>query len=218
MSPIEVPAFPNIPAAAIERCRVLSTCALADGLPRSQVLASGISSLWQPAPSIIGQAFTVHCPAGDNLMLHAAIHRAPSGSIIVVQSDPPHFALAGGNVAMVAQQRGIAGFVLDGVIRDVAELREAKFPVFARGAMPKPGTKDKLTALGSPITCAGVTIRCGDIIAADEEGIVVIPHADLDEVLAKAEAKAQKEEAQSLEDWRAAHEQKIDKLLAELKA
>lgn len=212
----DVPTLPPVPDGAIDRCRSLSTCALADALPQTAVFAAGISSLWQPAPRIAGQAFTVHCPAGDNLMLHAAIHRAPKGSIIAVQSDPPHFALAGGNVAMVAQQRGIAGFILDGVMRDVAEVRDAKFPVFARGVMPKPARKERLTPLGSAITCAGVTITYGDVIAADEEGIVVIPCAAIDQVLAKAEAKAKKEQAQSLEDWRGAHEQKITKLIAEL--
>lgn len=212
----DVPALPPVPAGVIARCQSLSPCALADALPRSAVFAAGISSLWQPAPRIAGQAFTVHCPAGDNLMLHAAIHRAPKGSIIVVQSDAPHFALAGGNVAMVAQRRGIAGFILDGVMRDVAEVRDAKFPVFARGVMPKPASKERLTPLASAITCAGVTVNYGDIIAADEEGIVVIPCADVDQVLAKAEKKAAKEAAQSLEDWRGAHQQKIAKLLAEL--
>lgn len=192
-----------------------STCAIADALSRDAVMAAGISSLWQPTPSIVGQAFTVHCTAGDNLMLHAAIHRAPAGSIIVVQSDAPHYALAGGNVCLVAQERGIKGFVLDGVIRDIAELREAKFPVFARGNMPKPGTKNSVTALNVSIKCGGVTVNGGDIIAADEEGIVVVAHKDAEQVVIKAREKAAKDAAQSLRAWREGHEAKIDSLLAD---
>lgn len=214
MTPIETHPMPETDIETVEAFAKLSTCAIADALPRAAVMASGISPLWQPAPAIAGPAFTVHCPAGDNLMLHAAIHRAPSGSIIVVQSDAPHYALAGGNVCLVAQQRGIKGFVLDGVIRDIAEIREAKFPVYARGVMPKPGTKEQVTPLNGAVTCGGVTVRGGDIIAADEEGIAVVPHADARAILAKAQDKATKDASQSIEDWRAAHEQKINVLLA----
>lgn len=208
--------MPTIDSASIARFQQLDSCAIADALPWSAVFASGIHSLWLPAPRIAGPAFTVHCPAGDNLMLHAAIHRAPAGSIIVVQSDPPHFALAGGNVALVAQQRGIAGFVFDGVIRDGAEIREAKFPVYARGTMPKPGTKDKVSELCGPISCGGIVVNGGDIIVADEEGIVAVPHGEVSQVLKKAEEKARQEAVQTLDDWRSAHQAKITKRLTEL--
>lgn len=203
-------------SALVQEFAKLSTCAIADVLPRSAVMAAGISSLWQPVPRIAGPAFTVHCPAGDNLMVHAAIHRAPEGSIIVVQSDAPLFALAGGNVCLVAQQRGIRGFVLDGVIRDVEEIRAAKFAVFARGVMPKPGTKERLTELNGPITCGGITVRAGDIVVADEEGIVAVPAADAADLLPKAKAKAAADEQRSLAEWRAAHQKKIDGLLGSL--
>lgn len=191
----------------------LSTCAIADVLPHVSVCMSGLNPLWQPMPRIAGPAFTVHCPAGDNLMLHAAIHAAPANSVIVVQSDAPHYALAGGNVCMVAQQRGIRGFVLDGVIRDVAELRDARFPVYARGVMPKPGTKEKRTELNTSIICAGVTVHGGDIVVADEEGIVIVPQAQASDLLAKAQAKVAKDASQTLEEWRTAHEAKIGGIL-----
>ncbi len=95
------------------------TTTLADLLGHAQVLDLGIRSLWTPTPRLAGPAFTVRCPPGDNLMLHAAIHRAAPGSVVVVESGDLEYALAGGNVCAVAQRRGIAGFVVDGVIRDV---------------------------------------------------------------------------------------------------
>ena len=68
----------------------------------------------------------MRCAPGDNLMLHAAVHRAPAGSVIVVQAGDCDLAVAGGNVCALAQRRGIAAFVVDGVIRDLAEVREAR--------------------------------------------------------------------------------------------
>ena len=69
----------------------------------------------------------MRCAPGDNLMLHAAIYRAPAGAVIVVQAGDTEYAVAGGNVCAVAQKRGIAGFVVDGVIRDLSEARTNRF-------------------------------------------------------------------------------------------
>jgi 4-hydroxy-4-methyl-2-oxoglutarate aldolase len=188
---------------------------LADLLSREQVMDAGIRPLWPGMPRVAGPAFTVRCPAGDNLMLHAAIYRSEPGSVIVVESGDLDYALAGGNVCAVAQRNGVAAFVLDGVIRDVAEARELRFPVFARGVIPIPGTKSAITPLGEPVTCGGVTVHPGDIVVADEEGIVVTPHARRDQVLADAQARLAREASQSLDDWESEHRARIDKLLAD---
>jgi regulator of RNase E activity RraA len=164
-------------------------------------------------PRIAGPAFTVRCPPGDNLMLHAAIYRAEPGSVIVVQSGDPDYALAGGNVCAVAHRRGIAGFVLDGVIRDVAETRELGFPVFARGVVPVPGTKKAALPLNEPIECGGVRVEAGDVVVADEEGVVVVPKDRQGQVLRDARAKLEKEASQSLDDWEAEHRARIAKAL-----
>src|SRR3954470_22060176 len=119
----------------------LPTTTLADVLDRRQVMDPAIRPLWSPLPRIAGPAFTVRCAPGDNLMLHAAIHRAEPGSVIVVESGDLDFALAGGNVCAVAQRRGVRAFVADGLIRDLAEVRAIDFPVFARGVIPVPGGK-----------------------------------------------------------------------------
>lgn len=159
-----------------------------------QVMDIGIRPLWPSMPRIAGPAFTVRCPPGDNLMLHAAIHRAEPGSVIVVEAGDVDYALAGGNVCAVAQRRGVAGFVLDGVIRDLAEVREMGFPVFAR-VIPIPGTKSAVVPLGGQVRCGGVNVHAGDIVVADEEGIVVTPRARREQVLLDARAKLAKEVA-----------------------
>lgn len=187
---------------------------LADLLGRAQVMDTGIRPLWN-SPRVAGPAYTVRCVPGDNLMLHAAIYRAEPGSVIVVESGDVDHALAGGNVCAVAQRRGVAAFVVDGVIRDLGEVREAGFPVFSRGVIPIPGTKKKAGALGEPARVGGVLVHPGDIVVADEEGIVVTPAARREEILAAARAKLAEEAEESLDAWEANHRARIEKALSD---
>ncbi|GAB2781044.1 RraA family protein [Streptomyces chlorus] len=187
---------------------------LADLLGRAQVMDIGIRPLWD-SPRVAGPAYTVRCEPGDNLMLHAAIYRAEPGSVIVVESGDADHALAGGNVCAVAQRRGIAAFVVDGVIRDLGEVREAGFPVFSRGVIPIPGTKKKIGALGEPARVGGVLVHPGDIVVADEEGIVVVPAAREEEVLEAARSRLTKEAEESLDAWEENHRARIEKALSD---
>ncbi|AEV86366.1 diguanylate cyclase [Actinoplanes sp. SE50] len=186
---------------------------LADVLGRGQVMDIGVRPLWTPVPRVAGPAFTVRCEPGDNLMLHAAIYRAEPGSVIVVESGDLDYALAGGNVCAVAHRRGVAAFVLDGLIRDLGEVREIGFPVFARGVIPIPGTKEKVGTHGETVRCGGVSVRAGDIVVADEEGIVVVPADRQAAVLTDSRARLAKEAAETLDDWERAHRAKIEKAL-----
>jgi 4-hydroxy-4-methyl-2-oxoglutarate aldolase len=195
----------------------LSPTTYADaGLGREQFMDMGIREMWPRIPRIAGPAYPVSCPPGDNLMLHTAIYRAEPGAVIVVQAGDTRYAMAGGNVCATAQQRGIAGFVIDGVIRDVAEVREAQFPVFARGLSPVPGKKQALGTLNQPITCGGVVVHPGDMVIADEEGIAVVPMAQREEIWALAQQRADKDEANTLADWQANHRAKVDGHLQKL--
>jgi regulator of RNase E activity RraA len=191
----------------------LSPTVLADVLTLDRVMDIGIRPLWQPIPRIAGPAYPVRCAPGDNLMLHTAIYRAPAGSIIVVQAGDMKYAVAGGNVCAVAQKRGIAGFVVDGVIRDLAEARTNGFPVFARGVSPIPGSKDVIDILNGPIECGGVKVEPEDVIVADEEGIVVVPVERLDAILSSAQTRADREAAETLETWEMAHRARIENIL-----
>ncbi|MGB1310751.1 MAG: RraA family protein [Leucothrix sp.] len=173
----------------------------------------GIKSLLSPTPAMMGVAFTVRCTNRSNTYMHDAIYSAPQGSIIVAEVDEDNYAVAGGNVCAVAQQNGIAGFVIDGAIRDLGELRNLSFPVFARGVFPKPGGKSKDGESQVTIQCGGISVSTGDLIVADEEGIVVIPKNEIEATLEKALAKQQKAAAQSLADWRASHEKKIREIM-----
>jgi len=191
----------------------LSPTTLADVLGIEQVMDFGIRPLWQPMPRIAGTAYPVRCVPGDNLMLHAAIYRAPPGAVIVVQAGDLKYAVSGGNVCAVAARRGIAGFVVDGLIRDLAEVRAGRFPVFARGVSPIPGGKEGPGVLNGVIRCGGVRVGPGDGVVADEEGIVVVPADRRDAVLAAARERAAREAVMPLAQWEAAHRARIEAIL-----
>ena len=203
----------NLHAAAVSPFQALSPTTLADVLARDQVMDMGVRPLWSGMPRLAGPAFPVRCAPGDNLMLHAAIYRAPPGSVIVVDGGDVSHAVAGGNVCAVAQRRGVAGFVVDGVMRDVGEARRMGFPLFARGVVPFPGGKDVLGALNEPVRCGGVQVSPGDVVVADEEGIVVVPVARLGAVLASAQARAAQDEAETLDGWERSHRSRIEEIL-----
>jgi regulator of RNase E activity RraA len=192
-----------------------SPTVLADQLDRSQVMDAGIRPLWPQPPRVAGPAYPVRCAPGDNLMLHAAVHRAPPGSVIVVEAGDGDFAVAGGNVCALAQQRGIAALVVDGVIRDLAEVRAAQFPVFARGVIPIAGGKQIAGRLGIPVSCGGVAVGVGDVVVADEEGIVVVPLDQVERVLATARVQQDREDGMDFDAWVGRHEELVDRLLAQ---
>lgn len=194
--------------------QAFSPTTLADVLRRENVMDIGIRPLWSEMPRVSGIAYTVRCGAADNLMLHAAIHRAPPGSILVVESADVEYAVAGGNVCAVAQKRGITAFIVDGVIRDLAEVRKNHFPVFARGVSPIPGGKANTDILNNnTVRCGGVMVAPGDVVVADEEGIVIIPLAHAGTVFEAARRRADKDAEESLEEWEISHQSRIDKIL-----
>lgn len=190
----------------------VSPTAVAEQVDRSQILSAELRPLWEGA-RLSGPAYTVQCAPGDHLMLHAAIHRAPAGAVLVVDGGDASHAIAGGNVCAVAHRRGIAGLIVDGAIRDVAEIRELGFPVFARAIVPKPGVKEVVFPLQEPVTCGGVLVRSGDHMFADEEGIVAVPSASVEAVMEAVQRKARQEEAQTLDEWEAQHRAKVDSIL-----
>jgi regulator of RNase E activity RraA len=193
-----------------------ATTTYADVLTRDRVMDFGMRPLWMPIPRIAGPAYPVRNEPADNTMLHVAIHRAPPGSVIVCQAGDTDYAQAGGNVCAWAQKRGIAGLVVDGVVRDVGESRANGFAIFGRGILPIPAKRAKKGVLNGPVTCGGVTVAPGDVVIADEEGIVVLPAGKADALFDAAATRAAKDAATSLEDWVAAHRKAIDDLVKTL--
>jgi len=201
------------PNHVVEGLKGLATTALADFLRLESVMRYAIRPLWSPMPRVAGPAFTVRTARHDNLMLHAAIYHAEPGDLIVVEAGDDEMAVAGGNVCAVAQRRGVAGFIIDGVIRDVSESRATGFPLFAHGPSPIPGGKDGPGDIGGPITCGGVRVNPGDVVVADEEGIVVVARARAEALLEDAQAKASKDAVESLDEWERKHRARVESAL-----
>lgn len=187
-----------------------SPCDYAGPLKRESFMDSGIRELWTGIPRISGPAFTVEMVAGENLALHRAIYEAPVGSIIVAQSNTVDYSVIGGNVALIAKKRGITGFVIDGTVRDIAEIRENEVAIFGRGVLPMPGGKKNAVPVNVPITAGGISVNPGDIVVADEEGVVVIPKDKAQEIYEQTKANVEKERAMSFEQWASNHKEKID--------
>lgn len=187
-----------------------SPCDYAGPLKRESFMDAGIKELWPQIPRVSGPAFTVEMVAGENLSLHRAIYEAPEGSIIVAQSNTVDYSVIGGNVARIAQLRGITAFVIDGTVRDIREIREHKMPIFGRGVLPMPGGKKNAVPVNVPITAGGIAVNPGDIIVADEEGVAVIPKDKAEEVYQQTKANVEKEQAMSFEEWAQNHRNKID--------
>ncbi len=193
----------------------VSTCDYADALTVNQFMSADIRALWPQHTRLAGPAFTVECPPGDHLMLHAAIYRAQPGDILVVKGDNK-LALAGGNVCAIAQQNGIKGMIVDGYVRDVAEITQMEFPVYARGSFPKPAAKRKLGTLQQTIRCGGVEVNNGDIVIADEDGVAVIPALEAKRAFEIALKRNQQDSGMTLAEWREQHLEKVQSTLTTL--
>ncbi|HMO56448.1 MAG TPA: 4-carboxy-4-hydroxy-2-oxoadipate aldolase/oxaloacetate decarboxylase [Roseiflexaceae bacterium] len=149
-----------------------------------------------PGMRLCGAALTVRCAAADNLTLHAAIALAEPGDVIV--ADVAECVEAGhwGEITTVAAQaRGIAGLVINGGVRDVAPITRRGFPVFAAAISMKATVKESIGLIGHPIVCGGVAIEPGDLVLADDDGIVVVAHDAAGAVIAAAHAREEREAA-----------------------
>ena len=122
----------------------------------------------------LGPAVTVRAHPGDNLAVHLAVARAAAGSVVVVGTDGEHeVAFAGDLVVRAAARRGVAGIVIDGPIRDRAEIADMRFPVFHRGTSPRGPTKRFPGEVQVPIELGGVPVSPGDLVCVDDDGLVV---------------------------------------------
>jgi RraA family protein len=144
---------------------------------------------------LIGTAFTVKTRPGDNLLLNKAIDMAAPGDVIVVdaQGDTTN-SLIGELMITWAGRRGVAGFIIDGAIRDAGIIKTMSIPVYAAGVTPAGPYKDGPGEINVPISCGGVTVKPGDILIGDEDGVVVIDAKGAPEILELAKKTVIKEE------------------------
>lgn len=161
----------------------------------ANVMTSAIAPL-RAGWNCFGRALTVCVPAGDNLALHMALAMAQPGDILVVSGEGYlGRALMGGIMCAQAHKSGVAGVVIDGVVRDAAELRAAELPVFALGTSPAGPFKRGNGSVLRSVQCGGVIVQPGSWIFADDDGVVVFEEPDRERLLHAARAKYDKEQA-----------------------
>jgi 4-hydroxy-4-methyl-2-oxoglutarate aldolase len=154
-----------------------------------------IKSVWSGA-SVAGPSYTVTCAPGDNLAVHVAVARAPSGSVLVVDASAvPERGYWGEVLTTAAQARALAGLVIDGGVRDVSALQSRGFPVFSSTVALRGAAKSGPGTVGAPVVVGDVKVSAGDWVVADADGVTVVPKDTLDAVLAAGRARSEKENA-----------------------
>jgi len=185
----------------LTRLAKLDTCAVSDALDRLGLKGAtfGIRPAWL-CPRIVGRAVTVKInPAGlEKSKQHLgtpAIAAAQPGDVIVIDSGGrTDVSSWGGLLSLASKTKGLSGVVIDGACRDVDESRDVGFPVYARGVVPMTARGRVMQhSFNEEIQCGGVQVHPGDLVIADGSGVVFIPQAKEREVIAEAEAVAQRE-------------------------
>jgi len=167
--------FESLPAERLDAWRGRPPAVISDCLNRGRTMAAAIKPL-APGTRLLGQARTVAGMVGDNSAAHAAIAIARPGEVLVIDARGyEDAAVWGGIMTRAAIARGLAGVVVDGAVRDVAEIRASGFPCFARAAVPAGPHKGFGGVIDGPVSCGGCPVRPGDLIVGDDDGIVVVP-------------------------------------------
>jgi 4-hydroxy-4-methyl-2-oxoglutarate aldolase len=162
-----------------------------------------------------GCALTCETGPSDNLAIAAAIAIAAPGDVIVAASDAfTATAVVGDNLAAMAKNKGVVAIVIDGMARDSEGIVGVGLPVFARGITPNSCVRSGPGRVGLPIVCAGVAVQSGDVVLGDRDGIVIVPRADLADIVAKlADIRRAEEETQAKIRAGMTHMDSMDQLL-----
>jgi regulator of RNase E activity RraA len=187
--------FPRVSPDLVRQASQFQAAILADVNGRRGALHGRIAAL-RPRMKVAGPALTVEVRPGDNLMIHAAMALAQPGDVLVIDGKADRTAALMGTIMMTACKKlGIAGVVIDAAVRDSLEIDEMDFPVFAVGTNPNGPTKNVPGRIGHPITCGGVTVRSGDLVIADADGVFVGERERVEALLPLARRKVEDEQA-----------------------
>ena len=171
----------------------LASATVHEAAGRSQVVDLDLVQVI-PGSAAHGPARTVRCGQDDNLMVHAAVAEAEPGEVLVLtMPEPRPVALVGELLATQMKGRGIAAVLIDAAVRDVEELREVGVPIWARWVRVSGADKTVSGTIGEPVVVGGATIRQGDLVVLDTDGVAVVEAERVDAVLATAAEREARE-------------------------
>lgn len=177
----------------IKKFRKIPSSIISDCLNRYYGMNAEIRPIFQGI-RLCGPALTIQSMAGNNMMSHLALTFAEQGDVLVI--DGRGYlgnAVWGGVQTVYATQRGVAGLVLDGAIRDVEDMRKMRFPVFCKGITPAGPHKGWTDSINVPIQCGGIPVHPGDLIVGDDDGVAVVPIEHIKEIYRESVERMKKE-------------------------
>lgn len=176
-------------AAKLKKLEGVQTGQAVDAMEGRGALAAAIKPLDINRCTFIGTALTCETGPNDNLAILGALSLAKPGDVLISATEGfAHSAVFGDNTALMAKAKGMAGVVIDGMMRDLAGLLPVGLPLFCRGITPNSCVRSGPGRVGLPVVVGGVVVHSGDVVIGDRDGIVIIPQWDLDRLLPRIDA------------------------------